>query len=128
MTVRQKPQSLPRVRAITSGIDGFLVRVTDGMLAQQHDAVDQVLLVDLDDLHLFEQQFCQRQGHLFHFQATDKLDVVAKIQRIEEHVDMPAKGRVMEDHAAIAEQLGNLFIFFISQFGQYAEDILEERG
>ena len=62
------------MRAITSRIDRFLVRIADGMLTQQHDAVDQVLLIDLNDLHFFEQQFSQRDRQFFGFQAANKVD------------------------------------------------------
>ena len=48
-----------------------------------------------------------------------KDDRVAEIQLVEENIDMPSKSRVMEDHAPVAEQLGDLFVFLVTQLGQY---------
>ncbi len=40
-------------------VDRFVVAVTDRVLSQEHDRVDDVFFIDLGDLHLLHQQLCQ---------------------------------------------------------------------
>src|SRR5512146_34982 len=89
-------------------IDGFLIRITDRVLAQQHNAIDEVLLVDLHDLHLLQEQLGERDGQLLLLQATDKVNRMAEVKNIIENVDVAAEHRVVEKHAAVAKQLRDL--------------------
>ena len=103
-------------------VDSLIIPVTNGMLAQQHDGIDQILFVDLHDLHLLEQQLGQRQGVFFQLEPADKIDRVAKIKHVVKNVDVTAECRVMEKHTSVAEQLGNLLVFLITEFGQHPGD------
>ena len=56
------------------------------VLQQHHDRVDQVLLVDLHDLHLLEQELGERDRDRVDRQAVAPLDGVAELEPVQEHV------------------------------------------
>ena len=78
VTVRHNPQSLRKWRRQLD-VDGFFVDFTQRMFKQEHDGIDDILLVDLYDLHFLEQEFGERDGGGVDFEAVLPIDGVAEI-------------------------------------------------
>ncbi len=72
----------------TLDVDGLLIDVAQGMFEQQHDRVDDVFLVDLHDLHFFEQHFGQGDAGGVHFEPARPTDHMAEIKLFIEDVDV----------------------------------------
>ena len=60
------------------------------MLQHQHDGVLEVLQVDLDDLHLFQQQVGRRDGRAVEIEPVLEGNPVAEIELVGEDVDIEA--------------------------------------
>ena len=64
------------------------------MLEQQHDRVDQVLLVDLHDLHLLQQELGERDRDRIDPQPILPLHRVGELQPVQEDVDVQPRRRM----------------------------------
>src|SRR5262245_46748965 len=84
----QSPIGLAAPREMI-GIKTRMIEVGELMLADEHQAVDDVLLVDPGDLHLLEQEIAERDGWIVELETPPEVDLMRELQHVVENVEMP---------------------------------------
>jgi hypothetical protein len=80
-------------------IDRLVIMITQRVLEQDHNGVNNVFFVDPDNLHLLQQHLSEQNSKRVYIQTSHPLDLVAKIQLIKEYVNVEITCRVMKNHA-----------------------------
>ena len=60
------------------------------MFEQQHDGVNDIFFIDLNDLHFFEQHLSQWDARMIHLQPVLPMDHMAEIKLFIKHINMQA--------------------------------------
>ena len=122
MSVRHQPQSFAQSARDAVDVDRLVVVVAERELQQQHDRVDQVLLVDLHDLHLLEQQLGERDRLGIELESILPQDRVTELELVEEHVDVHPDPRVLRDEARALGSDVDVRIVHVPGAGQHLAD------
>src|SRR5262245_38584689 len=71
------------------GIKPRIARASELMLTEQHQAVDNVLLVDPGNLHFFEQEIAERNRWILELETPPEVDLMRELEDVIENVEMP---------------------------------------
>ena len=106
-------------------VDVVVVVRGDRVLAQQHDRVDDVLLVDLDDLHLLEHELGEGDRGRVDLEPALPGDGVAEVEPVHEDVDVDVVRGVVEDQpAALGVEGVDLEVLVVAQRDEQLADLL----